>query len=64
MKAGWVSTLASDLLKGLGKAGYQAVRMGAIQSDLAQKKAMELISPLMGDTPDKLGNKVGGGGGN
>ena len=53
---------AWELLKGLGKAGYQAARVGAgkaIQSDLAQKKAMEFISPLVGDTPDKLGNKVG-----
>ena len=52
-----------ELLKGLGKAGYQAARVGAgkaIQSDLAQKKAMEFISPLVGDTLDKLGNKVGG----
>ena len=55
--AGW------ELLKGLGKAGYQAARVGAskaIQSDLAQKKAMEFISPLVGDTLDKLGNKVDG----
>ena len=55
--AGW------ELLKGLGKAGYQAARVGAgkaIQSDLAQKKAMEFISPLVGDTLDKLGNKVVG----
>ena len=52
-----------ELLKGLGKAGCQAARVGAgkaIQSDLAQKKAMEFISPLVGDTLDKLGNKVGG----
>ena len=62
-KTGWVSTLAWDLLKGLRKGGYQAASMGAvkaIQSDLAQKKAMEFISPLVGDTMDKLGNKVGG----
>ena len=55
--AGW------ELLKGLGKASYQAARVGAgkaIKSDLAQKKAMEFISPLVGDTLDKLGNKVGG----
>ena len=55
--------LGWEVLKGLGKAGYQAARMGAgkaIQSDLAQKKAMEFISPLVGDTLDKLGNKVGG----
>ena len=32
----------------------------AIQSDLAQKKAMEFIKPLVGDTLDKLGDKVGG----
>ena len=55
--------VAWELLKGLGKAGYQAARMGAgkaIQSDLAQKKAMEFIKPLVGDTLDKLGDKVGG----
>ena len=52
-----------ELLKGLGKAGYQVARVGAgkaIQSDLAQKKAIEFILPLVGDTLDKLGNKVGG----
>ena len=52
-----------ELLKGLGKASYQAARMGAgkaIQSDLAQKKAMEFIQPLVGGTLDKLGDKVGG----
>ena len=32
----------------------------AIQSDLAQKKAMEVIKPLVGDTLEKLGDKVGG----
>ena len=51
-----------ELLKGLGKASYQAARVvagKAIQSDLAQKKAMEFISPLVGDTLDKLGDKVG-----
>ena len=56
-KVGWVSTLWA------GKAGYQAARVGAgkaIQSDLDQKKAMEFISPLVGDTLDKLGSKVGG----
>lgn len=44
---------AGNCSKGLGKASYQAARMGAskaIQSDLA-KKAMELL--------EKLGNKVG-----
>ena len=55
-------TAAWKLLKGLGKAGYQVARMGAgtaIQSDLVHKKAMEFISPLVGDTLDKLGDKVG-----
>ena len=55
--------LGWEALKGLGKAGYQAARVGAgkaIQSDLAQKKAMEFIKPLVGDSLDKLGNKVGG----
>ena len=55
--------LGWEVLKGLGKAGYQAARVGAgkaIQSDLAQKKAMEFIKPLVGDSLDKLGNKVGG----
>ena len=50
------------MLKGLGKAGYHEARMGAIkaiQSDLAQKIAMKIISPLVCDTLDKLGNKVG-----
>ena len=35
--------------------------MGAgkvIQSDLAQEKAMELMSSLVGDALDKLGDKV------
>ena len=55
--------VAWELLKGLGKVGYQAARVGAgkaIQSDLAQKKAMEFIKPLVGDTLDKLRDKVGG----
>ena len=46
-----VDHVAWEVLKGLGKASYQAARMGAgkaIQSDLAQKKAMELMSPLVG----------------
>ena len=32
----------------------------AIQSDVAQKKAMEFLSPMVGDALDKLGDKVAG----
>ena len=49
------------MIKGLGKAGAKAARMGvgqAIQSDLAQKKAMQFLSPMVGDALDKLGDKV------
>ena len=62
-EGGFAEAAAWELLKGLGKAGYQAASVGegkAIQSDLAQKKAMEFIKPLVGETLDKLRNKVGG----
>lgn len=53
--------MAWEVLKVLGKVSYQAARMGAtkaIQSDLTQKKAMELMSLMVGDTLHKLGDKV------
>lgn len=55
--------VAWEMIKGLGKAGAKAARVGAgkaIQSDLAQKKAMQLMSPLVGDALDTLGDKVAG----
>ena len=55
--------MAWEWLKRLGKARYQTVGLGAgktVQSDLAQKKAMEILSPMMGEALDKLGDKVAG----
>ena len=55
--------MAWEWLKRLGKARYQTVGLGAgktIQSDLAQKKAMEILSPMVGEALDKLGDKVAG----
>ncbi|KAL9958865.1 hypothetical protein ACROYT_G035937 [Oculina patagonica] len=55
--------VAWQMIKGLGKAGTKAARLGAgkaIQSDLAQKKAMELVSPFVGQALDTLGDKVAG----
>lgn len=53
--------VAWDMMKGLGKAGAAAARMGAgklIQSDVAQKKAMEFVEPMVGEALDTLGKKV------
>ena len=53
--------MAWEWLKRLGKARYQTVGLRAgktVQSDLAQKKAMEILSPMMGEALDKLGDKV------
>ena len=55
--------VAWEMLKGVGKAGVKAARTGvgkAIQSDLAQKKAMQLVSPFVGQALDTLGDKVAG----
>lgn len=55
--------VAWEMIKGLGKAGAKAARLGAgkaIQSDLAQKKAMEFVSPFVGQALDTLGDKVAG----
>jgi len=59
--------VAWEMIKGLGKAGVKAgvkaARLGAgkvIQSDLAQKKAMQMLTSMVGDALDKLGDKVAG----
>ena len=55
--------VAWDMMKGIGKAGAQAARMGAgkvIQSDWAQKKATDFVTPFIGQALDTLGDKVAG----
>ena len=54
---------AWEMIKGMGKAGAQAARMGAgkvIQSDWAQKKATDFVSPFIGQALDTIGDKVAG----
>lgn len=55
--------VAWQLMKGVGQAGAQAARAGAgkvIQSDFAQKKAMQLMSPFVEQALGTLGKKVAG----
>ena len=55
--------VTAGVVKGLGNIAYKSARAGAgalLKSKLARKKALEFITPMVGESLNKLGDKVGG----